>query len=110
MLTHLRRWLSPPACPDEEQTRTASLLSPILLALMGLMLREGMVLWFVAPDTIPTLWINGVAVIGGAVLLRVMRLGYVRVAAGLLCALLWPMTFYYIAVSGGLRSPALSFL
>src|SRR5258708_32885394 len=110
MLTHLRRWLAPPVFSDDEQTRIASLLNPLLLAVIVLMLLAAVVLLLVAPDTIPTLWINAAAIIGATMMHRMMRQGHVRLAAGLLCLLLWPLTVYYIAISGGLHSPAISFL
>jgi len=110
MLTQLRRWLAPPIFPDDEQTRIASLLNPLLLTVIVLMLLDAVALSLVAPDTIPTLWMNAVVIIGAVIMHGMMQQGHVRLAAALLCLLLWPLTVYYIAISGGLHSPALGFL
>ncbi|HVO69161.1 MAG TPA: PAS domain-containing protein, partial [Aggregatilineaceae bacterium] len=110
MRTRVQRWLSAPIFPDEEQTRIAGLLNLLLLALIVLALLDAVLLLVFAPETIPTFWMNGLTVLSGCLLLWVMRRGGVRLASAVLCLILWPLTVYYLAISGGLGSPSLGFL
>src|SRR5690349_5443272 len=110
VLTRLRRWLSPPVFPDEEQTRIASLVHFLLVSLILVMTLDAGILFILAPETLPTFWINGLVILTGFVCLGFARRGYVRLACILFCLVTWPLTVYYIAVSGGLHSPALAFL
>src|SRR5512135_264306 len=102
MRAHVQRWLSAPIFPDEEQTRVAGLLNLLLLTLILLVLLDAALLLVFAPETIPTLWMNGLAVLGGCILLWVTRRGALRLASAILCLTLWPLTAYYLATSGGL--------
>src|SRR5258706_6404179 len=110
MLSYLRRWLTPPIFPDEEQTRIASLLNILLLTTSFICLVDAAALLVFAPETIPTFWINGVGVAVGVGLLWIMRRGMVRLASWILCLVMWLLITYYVSISGGLRSPALDFL
>src|ERR1700694_3633340 len=107
MKTYLPRWLSPPLFPDERQMRRPDLLHWLLIAIILLISLDAVVLFFLAPETIPTFWLNGVSVLCCAVLLWIVRRGHVRLAGRTLCFVLWVLAAYYITVSGGLRSPAL---
>ena len=110
MRTRVQRWLSSPIFPDEEQTRVAGLLNLLLLLTVALLLLDAALLLVFAPETIPTFWINGLAVVGCWILLWIMRRRHVRLASVLMCLALWPLTAYYLAVSGGLHSPTIGFL
>src|SRR5258708_2267826 len=110
MRTRIQRWLSPPIFPDEEQTRLAALLNLLLQALILIMLLETALLLVVAPDTPSTFLINGLTILMICGAMWIMRLGHVRLAGMILCLMLWPLTLYYVAISGGLASSALAFL
>src|SRR5664279_3605916 len=104
------RWLAPPTFTDEEKTRVASLLNMLLLSLIFLTLLDTILLLFFAPETIPTMWINGVFFLLMAILFLLMRRGFVQLSSILLCLLFWLLTAYCVSISGGLRSPAFTLL
>src|SRR5579859_5632986 len=103
-------YLAAPAFDDGEKTRLARLLNATLLAFAVLDLADMLLLLIFAPATIPTFWINGVGLLGCFALIYVMRRGGVRLAAWLLCLMIYVLIVYYTAISGGLRSPAFSFI
>ncbi|HVO43839.1 MAG TPA: PAS domain S-box protein, partial [Aggregatilineales bacterium] len=110
MRIRVQHWLTPPVFPDEEQTRLAGVVGLLLLALSVIMVSDAALLLVSAPETIPTFWLNGAAIVGSGILWWLTRNGHVRLAGALFCLTLWPLTVDYLAISGGLTSPTLSFL
>lgn len=105
-LTLLVRWLTPPVFPDEEQTRLANLLHWILLALLVVNVFDMAILLIFAPETLPTFWINGVFLAFTLISFWMMRSGKVRGGGFVVCMTFWALLVGYLAVSGGVTSPA----
>src|SRR5258708_4137392 len=110
MVSKVTHWLASPVFLDEEKTRIARLLNYTLLGLSGISVADAALLLVFAPETLSTFWINGVAVLFCLMLMLLMRWGRVRLAALLFCLVMWLLLVYYIAISGGLHSPAFGFL
>ncbi|MFN8563888.1 MAG: ATP-binding protein [Anaerolineae bacterium] len=102
----LNRWLTPPVFVDEEQTRLANLLHWMLIFLVVVNLVDAALLLVFAPETLPTFWMNGVFLALTLVAYRMMRAGRVRSGALLVCLSLWALLVGYLAISGGVTSPA----
>lgn len=103
-------WLLPPTYSDEETTRVAGLLNILIWTIEFILVFDAVVLYILAPETLPTFWINGLAFALALTIRQVMLRGQVRTACYLLCFFIWFMLTYYLAISNGLRSPTLSFL
>ena len=101
-----RRWLAPPVFADEEQTRLAKLLHWMLLFLVIANLFDALILLIFAPETLPTFWINGVFLAFTLLAYWIMRAGQVRSSAMLEGFVTWALLVGYLAVSGGVTSPA----
>lgn len=106
----IRRLLTPPAFPDDEQARIARLIHWMLLAAIGLNLLDTILLIIFAPEMLPTFWINGVSLVFFGIDFWIMRRGKIHTASLLLCLALWAATTYYLFISGGVTSPAIGFL
>ena len=109
-MEHLRKLLTPPVFPDEEQTRIARLLHWLLLAGAIALIFDAAILAIFAPETLPTFWINGLLLAVILLSYWVMRRGLVRTASLVLCLSAWITITYYLAISGGVTSPAFGFL
>ena len=101
MQTRIRKVLSLPAFPDDEQMRIARLLNMLLWALIVFMMLDALLLLVFAPETRPTFWMNGAVIAIALVMHWLLRRGYVRFSSLCLCSLIWPLTVYYISESGG---------
>ncbi len=110
MTDSIRRLLTPPVFPDDEQTRIARLLHRILLAGIGLNVFDAVLLAIFAPETLPTFWINGVCLVFFGISFWMMWRGQIRAASLMLCLPLWFLITYYLSISGGVMSPAFGFL
>ena len=102
----LVHWLTPPVFPDEEQTRLANLLHWILLALLIVNLFDMALLLIFAPETLPTFWLNLVFLAFTLISFGMMRSGKVRGGGFVVCMTFWALLVGYLAVSGGVTSPA----
>lgn len=107
MRRYLTRFLNPPEFPDEEQTRVATLLNFFIWAVIAIISLNAIALFFAAPEIGFTLWLNGLVVALAFGLRWLMWQGRVNLAGFLLCLVFWGALAYYLATSGGLRSPAL---
>ncbi len=103
----LVRLLSAPAFEDEEKTRVATLLNAILLFILFLV-----VLFTLA--TLPTtanandLLSEIILIVVTALLLFLMRRGYVQPAGYLLAFVLWAVITLGIGMGGGIRGPGMA--
>ncbi|MFN8528191.1 MAG: ATP-binding protein [Anaerolineae bacterium] len=82
----------------------------LLLIIIASVALDGIFLLLTAPETHSTLWMNGVVIAAAILFLWLMRRGWVRGAAILLCIMIWVLTVYYVAISGGVKSPGYQFL
>lgn len=95
---------------DDEKSRVAQLLHWIVLAAIFLNCLNMALLAIYAPETIPTFWINGILLAATFGAFWMMRRGMIHAASYAICIFLWGSLAFYIGTSGGVTSPAFSFL
>ena len=105
----LRRWLTPPVFADEEQTRVARLLHWVLLSLLVATLFDTGILFALAPEILPSFWLNGVFFVILLLSFGIMRLGMVRTAGLLVSLTFWLLLVLYLLESGGVTSPSFGY-
>jgi PAS domain S-box-containing protein len=103
MLERLQRFLAAPVFPeDEEKTRIAFLLNPILITLLGVMFLAFLALFFIFPEPIP----SAIAILLTCGLLLIVRFlmvrGHVRNACRLLIGGLGLDIFFLVIFGGGI--------
>lgn len=107
MLARIRKALSPPVFPhDEDRTRAANLTNAIVLAILGAAL-----LYIVLTPVPLAGWIFRLLIVGPSMaaslgLLWVLRRGYVGLASGAIVAILWLMLTAGMVFSRGVQGPA----
>ena len=109
MFQRLRQMLAAPVfAGDDEKTRLAGVLNPILLIIVTLVMAYGISALFTARDMVDVLVQEGSIALVGLALIWLMRRGRVRVAALILCILLWAMITVGNWFSGGIRGSGLT--
>lgn len=89
MREQLRKLLAPPLFPDDpEQSRVASLLNTLLLALTTIFVVNTAIAFFFNPAP-EAFWLNAATVVTTIGLLTLLRLKYVRAAALITIAVFW---------------------
>jgi hypothetical protein len=106
VLALAHRMLKPPAFPNDETNRVAGLLKLILLSISFVSVFDAVILLMFAPETLPTFWMNGLVLIIAVICLGLVRREQVRLASILFCLSFWVLLVYYLAISGGMMSPA----
>jgi PAS domain S-box-containing protein len=99
-----------PVFKNDEQSRVGKLLHWTLIAVIFIVVLDCIVLAIFAPETIPTFWINYLAIAFSFACLVMLHRGWVLFTSALFCAVIWLLTVYYLATSGGVTSPAFGFL
>jgi PAS domain S-box-containing protein len=105
MLDRVQRFLVAPVFPeDEEKTRIARLLNPILLTLMGVLILISLAILFIFPERFFTV-IVVLATLGILLLSRFLLLrGQVRLASLLFISGLWIDVTLIVLLAGGMTS------
>ncbi len=101
MWRSLRRWLSAPTFPDDEQTRAARWLNWLLLVLITLLVADlGAILFGILDQdaSSPIVITNTIGLAASTGILILTRRGYVRVAAYLLLVVIFVLITYLNAV------------
>ena len=106
MLAQIKLWLAPPVFEnDEEKTRIARLLNTILLVYLGVVL----MISFSLPLSDTSLMVSTLPILTMAMLtvgpLFLMRLGHVRLAAGIFISAMWVFSAGMTFLCGGVTSP-----
>jgi signal transduction histidine kinase len=108
MWARMRRFLSPPVFPgDEEKTRVAGMLNTIFLIVLLMAVVFSIPTFIVAPN-LGRIIIELVLILTVAVMLILMRRGRVRLSSVLLSVVLWIVVSIGTYLSGGLRASTLS--
>lgn len=108
MFKRLVAFLTPPIFQDEEQTRLASLLNTISLAVLATFVVVGVRVLFVADAPILVLQFVALGMVIRVVVLLLIHRGNLRFASGLLCAILWIIFTTAAALFGGTHSPGIA--
>jgi PAS domain S-box-containing protein len=106
----LRNILRAPVFADDEKTRVGKLLHWTLLVVASVLILDCLILAIFAPETIPTFWINYLGIAFSFFCLVLLHRGWVVFTSTLFALVIWLLLVYYLAISGGVLSPAFGFL
>src|SRR5688572_12078349 len=104
-MVNVRRLVAPPVFADEDQTRVAQILNFCLLVVLVGAGLFAIATPIIMPERLSRLPISIFTVLLSLVMLRLLRLGYVRATALLFTSILWLLFSYAALTSGGIQQP-----